>query len=159
MFPWIPLISQKKTKDSSVTRNFRQGHQSTGAGRGGLDAADLGQRVVGFHQDVTVRGEFRKIRSDYLGGGRTCYRAGVDGARGDVGRTPEEDNEQRDSAESADVGHFARFSRLIASTLRPTQDSIPRSIDETHRSFEKLSRRSPSERNRTKARRSGASSS
>lgn len=35
----------------------RQGHESAGAGRGGPNAVDVGQRVAGLHQDVTVRRE------------------------------------------------------------------------------------------------------
>lgn len=103
--------------ESGLIRDFRQGHQSTGAGRGGLDAADLGQRVAGFDQDVTVRGEFREIRSDHVGGGRAGHRSGTHGARRHAGRPPEEDHEQRDGAPSTDVRHLARFPRLIRRTV------------------------------------------
>lgn len=69
--------------------------------------------MAGFHQDVTIRGEFREIRRNHIGGCRSSHRSGVDGAWGDVGRAPEEDHEQRDGAESANVRHLARLSRLI----------------------------------------------
>lgn len=110
--------------------------------------------MAGFHQDVAIRGELREIRRNHIGGGRSGHRSGVDGAWGDVGGAPEEDHEQRDGAESADVRHLARLSRLIVwrtvgALLVPHVfthldaagfDILDR--PSTHRSFEEVTRRS-----------------
>lgn len=95
--------------------------------------------MAGFHQDVTVRGEFREIRSDHVGGGRSGHRSGVDCAWGDVGRPPEEDHEQRDGAESANVRHLARISRLIVRRTVGALLTTIRNFTQFHPGFDILS--------------------
>lgn len=92
----------------------RQGHQSAGAGRGGPDAIDVGQRVAGLHQDVTVRGELRARGSDDVGGGGARHRSGAHFPRHHAGGSSEEDHEQRDGAAGTDVRHLAGVPRVIA---------------------------------------------
>lgn len=107
-----------------LTRCSRQGHQSAGAGRGGPDAIDVGQRVAGLHQDVTVRGEFRTRGGDDVGGGGARHCSGAHLPRHHVGGTPEEDHEQRDGAAGADVRHLAGFPRVTAAAAKPSNEII-----------------------------------
>lgn len=69
--------------------------------------------MAGFHQDVAIRGELRAGRRDDAGGCGACHRPGAHGSRYNARGTSEEDYEQRDGVTSADVGHLARFSRVI----------------------------------------------
>lgn len=109
--PFCILFIHKKRH--LLTCRCRQGHQSTGAGRGGSNATDFCQRMASFHQDVAIRGELRAGRRDDAGGCGACHRPGAYGSRYNARGTSEEDYEQRDGVTGADVGHLARFPRVI----------------------------------------------
>lgn len=80
--------------------------------------------MVGFHQDVTIRGELRASGRDDAGGSGTRHRPGAHGPRHNARGTPEENHEQRDSVTGADVRHLAGFPRVTATaTSNPANGS------------------------------------
>lgn len=89
----IYYLFKKKKKKHFLTCYCQQGHQSTGAGRGGPNAIDFCQRMAGFHQDVTIRGEFRAGRRNDVGGCGACHRPGAHGSRYNARGTSEKDYE------------------------------------------------------------------
>lgn len=147
----ITLICKKR---HSLIYCSQQGYESTGTGRGGPNAIDFCQWVAGFYQDVPIRGEFWARRCDDVGGSGTCHRPGTHSPRHNTRGTSEEDYEQRDGVTSANVRHFARFPRVIATAHSIANESYVKidwsawnfnySMDLTNSHFFEAPRRTPS---------------
>lgn len=122
-FPTVNVIHSYKETFLNMLFST-QGHKSTGAGCGRPNTIEFRQRVAGFHQDVTIRGELRAGGRDDAGGSGACHRPGAHGPRHNARGTPEEDHEQRDGVTGADVRHLAGFPRVTATaTSNPANGS------------------------------------
>jgi len=128
IFPRTLNVTLIRKERHSLTCCSQQGYESTGTGCGGPNAIDFCQRVAGFYQDVTIRGELRAGGRDDVGGSGACHRPGTYSPRHNPRGTPEEDHEQRDGVTSANVRHFARFPRVIVCN----RDRAFNSANESH---------------------------